>query len=1029
MEDDFTGNNKIKPTKVTLTLILNYQYQILQELIILQNVMLIICKGMNIYLIISNMLYILSISRNDTKNDKKKPFILIINSNNEIDNLIKENIKELLLANNNNGSNLNLPYNINNLLSEKRELIYKEMYYSGGILSISSRVLIVDILNNIINLNNVTGLLIMNSDTLIEQPFNNMVFIIDYYKKKNSWGFIKCISENVNNFTNIEQPLRTCSKNFHIDKFLIYPRFHETIINDLNNNSSNNDDGNNGSLIEVKIQPTELMLTLQHALSDLLNKCINELIISVKNLKNLDPSLNFINDFQEEKTILIQTRHHSDNLDPELKDKIKNSIKLNYLNDNFIKYLNMKLEPFAHLLSRTSKNLLKDIAQLRSFIFQLYSTDSVQFYRYLKQVMDFHKENQQQSLWLVTQEANTIITTAKNRVVGKNNSNNKYNLELQPKWIQLKKIISECQEDKLTKNNDSPILIMCQQDSTIEQLQKVISNKDLRKFMLRKLAHVINEQKQKENINKYYTVVRDNKDITLSTTFTKNPINLQNRLRDDVNKRRRVRTDDAVERVEKLWNMDGDGDINISNVTLESINKEINKKTEIEEQENEESIENDTPVAKTEIMDGIEEKGEDEIDLAVEEIAQISFLKPDNSLFLCRYGSMESKTILESVQPKYVILYEPNLEFIRQLDLYKQVHHNTKIYLLYYRDTIEEQHHLTTLKREKKTFVKLLKERNTIPKFFHDYNLVNEKVDEDVIAGDISAFENIVKQKNFRNASVKNNGVNNKSGYNGGGTVIVDSREFNAPLPGLLSRFGQCVVKPAFLTVGDYILTPTIAVERKSIPDLTASLKNGRLIKQLRQMGKHYERVVLLIEWQFNERFQLQDQGDFGIMERLCDVILKVPFVRVIWSSSPLQTVNIFLSLKEGQNEPDLDDSIVKGKGIKLNKLPIVQNKLFLDDDDEDEIIKTPNKQDIQNNELKEINEEEDDDDEDETSIDIKDIIFNLVELSQLQAFNIVNHFKNWDSLIQNLDELDKFIEGDDEMLLKVKEKIHSITE
>ncbi|OBA27173.1 hypothetical protein HANVADRAFT_2004 [Hanseniaspora valbyensis NRRL Y-1626] len=192
-------------------------------------------------------------------------------------------------------------------------------------------------------------------------------------------------------------------------------------------------------------------------------------------------------------------------------------------------------------------------------------------------------------------------------------------------------------------------------------------------------------------------------------------------------------------------------------------------------------------------------------------------------------------------------------------------------------------------------------------------------------------------------------------------------------------------------------------------------------------MGKHYERVVLLIEWQFNERFQLQDQGDFGIMERLCDVILKVPFVRVIWSSSPLQTVNIFLSLKEGQNEPDLDDSIVKGKGIKSTKLPIVQNKLFLDDDDE--IIKTPNKQDIQNSEIRDINEDDDDNDEDETLIDIKDIIFNLVELSQLQAFNIVNYFKNWDSLIQNLDELDKFIEGDDEMLLKVKEKIHSITE
>lgn len=990
------SSESIKPTKIILTLTLNYQYQILQELIILQNVMLIICKGMNINLIISNLLYILSIDTDGRdKNSSKKPFILVINSNNETDDLIKENIKELLLTNTYNDSNAALTYNINTLTSDKREAIYNEMYYSGGIVSISSRVLMVDILNSIINLNKVTGFLIMNSDTLVEQPFNNIVFIIDYYRKKNNWGFVKCISENVNNFSSIEQPLRTCSKNFHIDKFLIYPRFHETIMSDLNSINLTDD---SSSLIEIKIQPTGLMLTLQHSLSDLLNKCINELIVSIKGLKKLDPSLNFINDFQEEKTILIQTRHHSDNLDPELKNKIKNSIKLNYLNDNFIKYLNMKLEPFGHLLSQTSKNLLKDINQLRSFIFQIYTTDSIQFYRNLKLVMDLHKTNQQIALWVVTQEATTIITTAKKRIVGLDESNNKnhYALELQPKWIQLRKIISECQEDKMLNNKNSPILIMCLQDSTIRQLRKVIMNKDLRKFMLRKLAVVLKEQQDIESVNKTYTTYSNNKDINLSATFTKNPINLQNKLKADLNKRRRVRTDEAVDRVEKLWNMDGDGDININNITIEKLNEEINK----------DPLNESTVDAKDYI---------EELDLADELASKISFLKPNDSLFICRYGSEESKTILDTLQPKYVILYEPNLEFIRQLDLYKHVHPTTKIYLLYYRDTVEEQHHLTTLKREKKIFVRLLKERNTIPKFFLDYNLSNDKVDEDAIAGDISAFENIVKQKNFRNASEKANALST-----GSGTIIVDSREFNAPLPGLLSRFGQTIVKPAFLTVGDYILTPSIAVERKSIPDLLASLQNGRLIKQLRQMGKYYDNVVLLIEWQFGERFQLQDQNDSRVMERLCDVIIKVPFVRVIWSSSPLQTVNIFLRLKERQPDPVLQDCIAKGKSVSSVIMQNPKNQLFLDDDD----FTTEAVPQIKS----EILTEDAGDNEQTASIDIKDVIYNLVELSQLQAYKIVNHFKNWSSLIENLDELERIIEGDEEMLIKIKEKINNLT-
>lgn len=36
-------------------------------------------------------------------------------------------------------------------------------------------------------------------------------------------------------------------------------------------------------------------------------------------------------------------------------------------------------------------------------------------------------------------------------------------------------------------------------------------------------------------------------------------------------------------------------------------------------------------------------------------------------------------------------------------------------------------------------------------------------------------------------------------------------------------------ILPVTLDIGDYILTPDICVERKSIPDLYGSLQNGRL--------------------------------------------------------------------------------------------------------------------------------------------------------------------------------------------------------
>ena len=58
--------------------------------------------------------------------------------------------------------------------------------------------------------------------------------------------------------------------------------------------------------------------------------------------------------------------------------------------------------------------------------------------------------------------------------------------------------------------------------------------------------------------------------------------------------------------------------------------------------------------------------------------------------------------------------------------------------------------------------------------------------------------------------------------------MIVDLREFRSSLPSLLHTSGILVI-PATLTVGDYVLTPDMCVERKSIPDLAASFNSGRL--------------------------------------------------------------------------------------------------------------------------------------------------------------------------------------------------------
>lgn len=87
--------------------------------------------------------------------------------------------------------------------------------------------------------------------------------------------------------------------------------------------------------------------------------------------------------------------------------------------------------------------------------------------------------------------------------------------------------------------------------------------------------------------------------------------------------------------------------------------------------------------------------------------------------------------------------------------------------------------------------------------------------------------------------------------------VIVDIREFRSSLPSLLHGRNVEVV-PCTLTVGDYILSPDICVERKSIKDLISSFKDGRLYTQCENMLLYYKNPMVLIEFDQNKSFNLE---------------------------------------------------------------------------------------------------------------------------------------------------------------------------
>ena len=82
-------------------------------------------------------------------------------------------------------------------------------------------------------------------------------------------------------------------------------------------------------------------------------------------------------------------------------------------------------------------------------------------------------------------------------------------------------------------------------------------------------------------------------------------------------------------------------------------------------------------------------------------------------------------------------------------------------------------------------------------------------------------------------------------------------REFRSELPSLLHKRGMDI-EPVTLEVGDYILTPEICVERKSISDLIGSLNSDCLYNQGTAMSRFYTNLLLLLEFDTNKLFSLQ---------------------------------------------------------------------------------------------------------------------------------------------------------------------------
>ncbi|KAJ6145844.1 hypothetical protein N7470_009739 [Penicillium chermesinum] len=881
-----------EPDPVRLSLPLQYQQDIFNELRTTDE-LVVLARGLGLLHLITNLLHFYDAAGNN--------LVLVVGADERENEWIGEGLAELSAMNKSTVARGLKVINTDKASVAMRDRIYKQ----GGILSVTSRILVVDLLSKIVDPEKITGLIVLHGDKVVATSLE--AFVVRIYRQSNKRGFLKAFSDSPEPFTTGFAPLANMLRNLFLQKASLWPRFHVTISEALEGNRK-------AEVIELEVPMSSKMREIQNAVLE----CVE---VSVGELRKSNTGLDM------EEWTLDSALHR-----------------------NFDVSIRRQLDPIWHRVTFRTRQIVSDLSDLRSILHALLTFDAVSFVKYLDTIVTAHSppagsNKHNYSPWLFLDAAHVLFQTAKSRVYEGKLSNDlsrpsastafsaelKPVLEPLPKWHVLTDVLGEIDHDAYLQpasvdESNNTILIMCSDQQTCRQIREYISNMHVRVgqglastekdddssqegssadvLMRRRLRDYLNWKRSLSNVNKNLSQAPENDQHMKPTEATPKP---PSQGRPPPAKRRRVRG----------------GAVVATSATGRDPNTSVQNNSEQPGQ----VVDLLNEIQPTEV----EEEQKDEIDMDPLEHMEdfYELYNMDDLVMVHPYDGDMDEHILEEVRPRYIIMYEPDAAFIRRVETYRSSHsgRNVRVYFMYYGGSVEEQRYLSAVRREKDAFTKLIKEKgNMAVTLTHDKNADPQ--------------EQFLRTVNTRIA-----GGGRLAATADPPRVVVDVREVRSALPSLLHGNNMIVI-PCQLTVGDYILTPDICVERKSLRDLISSLRNGRLYNQTETMLQHYKYPVLLIEFDQNKSFTFDSFAsvttastfltDYGFsttgaatsssssalvnpsnpksaQHMLVLLTLAFPRLKIVWSSSPYQTAEIFAELKKNAPEPDPATAVQKG--------------------------------------------------------------------------------------------------------------------
>lgn len=582
---------------------------------------------------------------------------------------------------------------------------------------------------------------------------------------------------------------------------------------------------------------------------------------------------------------------------------------------------------FAPLLS-------SDLKTLRRLFEALIQYDCVNFWKLINSIKTISAASRNPSMWLLTPAAEVLFKKAKERIY-RIESKLVPVLEENPKWRLLKTVLSEIKniEREKTRRRSATILVMAKDERSVETLREYLVNGRDKTMALSWLNYLENYNDKSRTIevdkmSKETRLLFEEENKVRRIIFgggakkksSSNKRNFQlNQVPDYMRKRRRI----AIEQ--------GRGKVTGS---IEDRERQAVLDEAVEATEHDLDDINRTRLEWREVM-------EDPDDYLYDTMFQVSFIE-EPRIIVKSLASMEGDAgglLLQDLEPNYVILYDTDIAFVRLVEVYSALRSSdedsVKVYFLMFEASAEQKLFMNFLAREQNAFERLIQHKRTMPPPV----LRVEGTQEMQQAMSNGAVKATYQGGTLPLAADTRRGRGKTRPNSEKRDIAVDVREFRSSLPSILHKGGMRLA-PVTLTVGDFVLSKVHCVERKSISDLFGSFASGRLYTQAEAMSKYYKCPSLLIEFDEDKDFCLQNSNELGMdikVDSTCSKMVLLtthfPKLRILWSRSPNETLRVFKELKSSHEEVDVEQAVEIGRSESVEAL-LKQG----DDDDEDEV-------------------------------------------------------------------------------------------